>query len=112
METKDNSHHITLSQAAKLTPGRPSVCAVWRWARRGIKSRTGDRIRLEHVRVGGRIYTTPDSLTAFFKAVSAADAAHFNEAHVPTTSPRRKRTEKQRERDIETAERELRAAGI
>ena len=112
MDTKEHTHHISLVEAAKLTPGRPSACAIWRWARRGIKSRTGERIRLQHVRVGGRIYTTADSLTAFFKAVAAADAAHFSEAHAPAVSPRQKRTAKQRERDIERAGRELAEAGI
>ena len=63
-ENCDN--HITLAEAAKLAPGRPSACAVWRWCRIGIKSRNGQRIRLEHIRAGGRIFTSETALAAFF----------------------------------------------
>ncbi|MCI0630465.1 MAG: DUF1580 domain-containing protein, partial [Phycisphaerales bacterium] len=56
---------ITLVEAAKLSPGRPSVNAVWRWCRRGVRARNGERIRLEHVRAGGRIFTSAAGLGRF-----------------------------------------------
>lgn len=43
--------HITLSQAAKLAPGRPSLNCVWRWCREGVKAAYGTRVRLKHVRI-------------------------------------------------------------
>jgi hypothetical protein len=69
---------VTLTQAAKLAPGRPSTNAMWRWCRKGIQSRGGDRIRLEHVRLGGRVYTRADWIIAFGKKLAEADAAHFD----------------------------------
>ena len=42
--------HITLSQAAKLAPGRPSSNCVWRWCREGVKAASGTRVRLGRLR--------------------------------------------------------------
>ena len=65
--------YISLAHAAKRCPGRPSANAVWRWCRRGVKSRSGERVSLEHIRVGGKIYTTVEALEHFFAAVTQAD---------------------------------------
>lgn len=56
---------ITLTEAAKITPGRPSTNCLWRWCRRGVLSRGGERIRLEHRRIGGKIFTALDWLEEF-----------------------------------------------
>lgn len=105
---------ISLSQAAKLAPGRPSTCAVWRWCRVGVKSKTGQRVRLAHIRAGARIYTSKAALDAFFAAVAEADAAYFEDAPkpAPPSPPNSKRSPQQRQRDIEKAERDCKAAGI
>jgi len=115
--------HITLSQAAKLAPGRPSPNCVWRWCREGVKAASGQRVRLKHVRFGSRIYTTRQWLSAFGLALAEADAAHFErgeqatEVSAPPTSPRRSgrsrgtaRDEARRRHD--QAERELEEAGL
>ena len=68
---------ISLSNAAKRSPGRPSSNAVWRWCRRGIKTRSGGRIHLEHIRVGGKIFTSAEALARFFSAVAEDDVEHF-----------------------------------
>ena len=68
---------ITLNTAAAQTPGRPHVSCVWRWCRRGVKARAGPRVRLEHVRVGGKIFTTQAWLNAFGRELAAADTAYF-----------------------------------
>jgi len=81
-------NYITLSAAAKLAPGRPSSCTIWRWCRNGIKARNGEQIRLRHFRVGGRIYTTPDALETFFIDVADADVEHFDAT--PQEQPREK----------------------
>ena len=49
---------ITLAEAARIAPARPSTNCVWRWCRKGVLSRGGERIRLQHQRVGGIIFTT------------------------------------------------------
>ncbi len=70
--------HLTLAQAAKIAPGRPSPNCVWRWCREGVKSASGDRIRLKHTRFGSRIFTTRQWLNEFGQALAEADAAHFD----------------------------------
>ena len=74
---KPTEEFITLSEAAKHAPGRPTTAAVWRWARQGVKARSGTRVFLRHVRVGGRIFTRPDWLGQFFAATAQADVQHF-----------------------------------
>lgn len=69
--------YLSLSQAARLAPGRPSASATWRWCRRGLKGRDGSAVFLKHVRVGRTVYTTAPWLHQFFEAVAAADQKHF-----------------------------------
>jgi hypothetical protein len=116
--------HITLTQAAKLAPGRPSPNCVWRWCREGVKAASGQRVRLKHVRFGSRIYTTRKWLNAFGLALAEADAAHFErgdqvhaEVPVPSTPRRRSRRSRGSARDearrrLDQAERELEEAGL
>lgn len=75
METPE---YITLTEAAKRCPSRPSISAIWRWCRRGLKSRSGRRVRLQHVRVGGRIFTTEEYMHRFFGELAASDAEYFD----------------------------------
>ncbi len=104
-----NDKYIDLTQAAKVSPGRPHVASVWRWCRRGIKTRSGGRVRLEHIRAGGKLFTTEEALRRFFQAVAEADAEHFRAQ--PRASPKRS-TNRQRNRSIEQAEQTLAGAGI
>jgi hypothetical protein len=115
--------HITLSQAAKLVPGRPSANCVWRWCREGVKSASGQRVRLKHVRFGSRIFTTRQWLAAFGFALAEADAAHFERderqpdvaerrsPQRPAKRARRNAPDEARRRHIQ-AERELEEAGL
>jgi hypothetical protein len=118
--------HITLSQAAKLAPGRPSPNCVWRWCREGVKAASGTRVRLKHVRFGSRIYTTRQWLNDFGLALAEADAAHFDrDEQSPATEPAPSRrpskrsrlasrssgTDEAHRRHLE-AERELEEAGL
>lgn len=115
--------HITLTQAAKLAPGRPSPNCVWRWCREGVKAASGQRVRLKHVRFGSRIYTTRQWLNAFGLALAEADAAHFERgdqvAEVPISSTPRRPSRRSRgstrdeaRRRLDQAERELEEAGL
>jgi hypothetical protein len=71
-------HYLTLGQATKFAPGRPSANAVWRWARRGVLARSGERVRLQHVRAGGKVLTTAAWVVEFCTKLAHADAAYFD----------------------------------
>lgn len=94
----DVSHErlITLSEAARLIPGRPHASTIWRWRTRGVKGR-----KLESVTIGGKAYTSREALQRF------AVASGGTEPEPPTL-----RTPKARERAIAKAEKELSDAGI
>ena len=75
--------YLTLAEAAKKTPGRPSARCLWRWCRRGLRTRSGGRCFLKHLRVGARVFTTDDWLQAFFAELDAGDAQHFRPDQAP-----------------------------
>lgn len=81
---------ITLAEGAQHVPGRPTANCLWRWCRRGVLARDGSRIRLQHVRVGGRVMTSVDWIRDFGKRLSEADAAYFDAkiARTQQTPPR------------------------
>ena len=68
----ETERHLTLSEAARISPGRPHVNSIWRACRKGIKARNGERVKLEHIRFGGRIYTSAEALARFAKRVADA----------------------------------------
>jgi len=79
---------ITLARAAQAAPGRPSANALWRWCRRGVLARSGERVRLRHIRQGGRVFTRIDWLEEFGTALAAADTAHFDARAEASLPPR------------------------
>jgi hypothetical protein len=85
---------LTLTDAAKRLPNRPSVCTLWRWRTRGIRGR-----RLESIAIGGMVYTSVEAL------------ARFAEQHGGNDSPSI-RSPAKREKEIARAEAALAAAGI
>ncbi len=73
---------LTMAEAARFYGSRsgfrPHPSTVFRHARRGVAAaQGGGRIRLEHVRVGGRIFTSRESIERFWAACADADAANF-----------------------------------
>ena len=78
--------------AARRLPNRPHVSALWRWCRLGIRGRGGDRVRLEHTRIGMRLYDClrPRSawLADFGRRLEEADREHFDARHVESGSKR------------------------
>ncbi len=111
---------LTLSQAAKVVPGRPSPNCLWRWCRRGVLSRSGERVYLRHVRVGGKVYTGKQWLDDFGQALSEADAAYFRRNDDDALPPpvasrprrRRRRFAEHRRDTINSANQELEDAGL
>ena len=71
--------YLTMAQAAHRCPSRPHPSAIYRWARRGLKSRSGELVRLKHVRCGRGLYTTLEWLHKFFGDLAAADMPHFQD---------------------------------
>ena len=98
-----NENYLSISEAARKSPGKPSPSAVWRWARTGIKARNGTRVRLSHVRAGGRVLIPETALDEYFDARPDASRP------VGATPPR---SESRREKDIARAERDLQKAGV
>lgn len=88
---------ILLTEAAKLLPNRPHLSTLWRWFQRGVKGH-----RLETLVIGGKRYTSREALQRFADRLTAAST----DGRTPALSTR------QRERQIEAAERELTDAGI
>jgi len=102
--------YYSLAEAAHMCPNRPSTAVVWRWCRKGILSRSGKRIKLEHRRIGGRLFVPKGALEAFFRRLTESDNDHFDKQR-PVPSPRT-RTSSQRHRQIEQAKNALERAGI
>lgn len=111
----DATTYLTCSDASKLLPGRPSANCIWRWARRGVRSRGGERIRLEHVRMGGVLYTKACWIDDFGRALAEADSRHFDSLVSESPSPigsAASETQERRSRELERVERELDEGGI
>jgi hypothetical protein len=85
---------LTLSEAAALLPGRPSVATLWRWRTKGARGR-----KLESAILGGKVFTSSEALQRFAFQQGGSDQATI-------------RTPAARERAIERAEKELADAGI
>ena len=99
---------VTLSEAARSLPrvnGKsPHASTIWRWARKGLSG-----IHLETRRIGGRFVTSIEALERFTTALAEIPLKGRGTSLAP---PARPRTELQRERAIQRANAELKAAGI
>ncbi len=87
---KSREEWLTLSEAAAYLPGRPSVNCIWRWCRRGVLGRNGVRVRLQHIRIGGKIFTSREWIADFTRQLAESDAAYFDAkiAHGQQAPPR------------------------
>jgi hypothetical protein len=98
---------ISLAQAAKLVPsgrrGRPThFSTLLRWILAGVKGPTGETVRLEAVRLGGRWLTSREALQRFAEAQTPRVADSGTTPRTPTA----------RKRASERAEKELSRHGI
>jgi hypothetical protein len=98
---------LALSAAGRLFPGHRGGAAVdpstvFRWVTQGAKAPTGELVKLEAVRVGGRWLTSRGAVARFVAALTPpAD---------PTPAPR-PRSAAQRKRASEAAGKKLGKAG-
>lgn len=92
----------TLSQAARLLPrlnaNHISPNAIWRWCRRGVGG-----VHLEHVRIGGRIFTSAEALNRFANLLAARDLERLRPPvePKPPAAPRPRRTRRRARTDEE-----------
>jgi hypothetical protein len=92
---------LSLSQAARRIPparkGRPvHVSTLWRWATHGVLIPDGRRVRLEIIRLAGRLVTSEGALARFL----AAQAPTEGVISPPAPGPRGP-TAEQAERELE-----------
>lgn len=99
---------LTLSQASRLVPGHPHATSIWRWCRKGILARNGQRVHLEHRRFGGRIFTSAQALERFSERLVDADREHFAARSTRDPAP----AQRERTQGIEAAHRGLREMGF
>lgn len=98
---------VSFNEATKKLPKTTRnktihISTMHRWVQRGLRSRDGMVIRLECVKVGGRICTSLEALERFFERLTGSV-----EVETPPSITRR-----QRLKQIEEANRELDRAGI
>jgi hypothetical protein len=109
----ETDKYIRMHQAAKLVPGGTSANCIWRWCRKGVVARNGERVRLQHVRIGGKLFTKADWLAQFGQFLADADANYFrldNSAQPMPQPP--KQTDSQHQAAVERAERDLKEMGV
>ncbi|MHB1033521.1 MAG: DUF1580 domain-containing protein [Pirellulales bacterium] len=61
---------IPLAQVGSIVATNPTRTTVWGWARHGVNG-----IRLESVRIGGRVRTSREAVERFLEALNAEPAA-------------------------------------
>ncbi len=101
-----NSESVgTLAEVAGKLPrlgGRQiHTSTLWRWTSRGIRG-----VRLEHVKLGGRIVTSLEAVQRFSERLNDASVA-VRQQPSASKKNRRPRTPAQLERDAHAAEAEL-----
>ncbi|MCA9070741.1 MAG: DUF1580 domain-containing protein [Planctomycetaceae bacterium] len=93
----EKQDYLTITEASKRFPGRPHISSVWRWILNGSNG-----IKLETVKVNGRRFKTMERIEKFIEQTTAkADG-----------KPIPKQTKKQKEREHEKTERELKEFGL
>ena len=103
---------VSLAEAAALLPRiagkRIAISTLFRWCSRGLRC-----VRLEHLRIGRRIFTTRAALQQFFLALAELDDRDETQHRIKSSSPKRRPpTSPQRRRAIAEAEAVLKEAGI
>jgi hypothetical protein len=98
---------LSLAQAADLLPpgrggARPTLGCVLRWILKGAKSPSGDLVRLDGIRLGGRWLTSREALQRFAERLTPQ---LDGEGPAP-------RTANQRRKAAEFAAKQLEAMGI
>ncbi len=99
----------TLAEVAAQLPrlsGRRLHCStLWRWATRGIRG-----IRLEYIKMGGRLVTSVEAVARFSAKLAELDRQQpEDKPPVQVRQKAKRRTPTQRDRDVARARKELEA---
>jgi hypothetical protein len=102
---------LSLQQAAKLYPssrnGRPThISTPLRHITKGVRLASGERVRLEGARLGGRWITSVQAMERFMARLTAGALGDA------TTNAPIIRTTRQRRRELDRVDRELVEAGF
>jgi hypothetical protein len=110
-----NETLVTLAEAARHIPARSGkrihCSTIWRWHAKGVWTRSGRRVRLEALRLGGRVLTSVEALERFGVELAAANLIDDEPAPSRSSRPRTP-SKKQRAAEIERAVAECEDAGI
>jgi len=112
LSTCQENEVITLAKAARLLPRiggkKIAVSTIWRWCRNGLRGE-----RLEYVRVGRKICSSPEALRRFSARLAELDERLPPDTRsLPSALKRAPITSRQRERALAEADAVLRRAGI
>ena len=112
--TIDANDYISISKAGRMAPGNPSPTAVWRWCRKGLKARNGNRIHLKHIRAGKRIYTKIEWINEFCTTLAEADIESLRpqETNYVRRPRRRRKPDLQRQRELDRINKYLDSQGL
>ncbi len=101
----------SLSEITRLLPPyqgrRLHTSTLWRWSSRGLRG-----IRLETIRLGGRILCSVEAVTRFSAKLAELDQHGVDNPPPQVLQKARRRTPTQRDHDVARARKELEAAGI
>lgn len=106
---------VSLTEAAKALPSidgrRIHVSTLWRWARKGVRG-----VQLEYIRLGHRVCTSVEAVQRFAEALARSDvdraAPMLRHQEGATTRRMKKRTPAQFQRDVASAENEIKKRGL
>ncbi len=98
-----NEMLVSMTEAARLLPGRPHASTLWRWRKKGING-----VRLDTIKCGGKRLTSREAIARFVEESTAA--ADRPEPSGTASGTVRDHRSKARRRD--RVERELAAYGL
>lgn len=94
---------LSLKEARDLLPGKPDLSTIFRWALYGCRG-----VRLQHLRIGRRLYTREEWLNRFITELTARD----NDNPPKTTCVESPRLSGHRAQRVERSQKRLRETGF
>lgn len=83
-----------LARGSRGPAGRVNPSTVFRWAKKGVTAPDGTQVRLESIRIGGRLFTSREAYGRFLGNLATADEGDDTTPLTRTPSERRKASEK------------------
>ena len=95
---------LSLTQATQLLPpgrggARPTLSCILRWILKGARSPSGELVRLEALRIGGRWVTSREALQRFAEALTPQLNGHA--APPPRSTAKRRRASERAAKELE-----------